>query len=80
MIKNNIKFTATSQFLIFYHICKKVSSDIQIHDMTHHNKPINGKNLSELTNMRLGLPALLTIHGEDEVNVISSLQKYGICK
>ena len=79
MIKNNIKFTTTSQFIIFHNICSKVSSDVQIRDISNHNKPVDGKKLSELANIQLGLPALLMIHGNDEVQVFSSLQKYGIC-
>lgn len=77
--KNNIKFTTTSQFIIFHNICSKVSSDVQIRDISNHNKPVDGKKLSELANIQLGLPALLMIHGNDEVQVLSSLQKYGIC-
>ena len=78
MIKNNIKFTTTSQFIIFHNICSKVSSDVQIRDISNHNKPVDGKKLSELANIQLGLPALLMIHGNDEVQVFSSLQKLSL--
>lgn len=78
MIKYHIKFITTSQLIIFHNVCKDVCSDVQIHAMTD-THPVNGKKLSELTNLRLGLPVLLMIHGDDEVEVISALQKYGLC-
>ena len=67
MIKQNIKFLTTGQFLTFSHTCKNLSSDVRIQDLENHNRvDINGKDLSELATIQLGLPFLLVIHGEDE--------------
>ena len=69
MIKQNIKFLTTGQFLTFSHTCKNLSSDVRIQDLENHNRvDINGKELSELATIQLGLPFLLVIHGEDEKN------------
>lgn len=69
MIKQNIKFLTTGQFLTFSHTCKNLSSDVRIQDLENHNRvDINGKDLSELATIQLGLPFLLVIHGEDEKN------------
>ena len=49
MIKQNIKFLTTGQFLTFSHTCKNLSSDVRIQDLENHNRvDINGKDLSEL--------------------------------
>ena len=52
MIKQNIKFLTTGQFLTFSHTCKNLSSDVRIQDLENHNRvDINGKDLSELATM-----------------------------
>ena len=62
MIKQNIKFLTTGQFLTFSHTCKNLSSDVRIQDLENHNRvDINGKDLSELATIQLGLPFLLVI-------------------
>lgn len=77
MIKQNIKFLTTGQFLTFSHTCKNLSSDVRIQDLENHNRvDINGKDLSELATIQLGLPFLLVIHGEDEKMARSMLKKY----
>ena len=56
MIKQNIKFLTTGQFLTFSHTCKNLSSDVRIQDLENHNRvDINGKDLSELATIQLGL-------------------------
>ena len=72
MIKQNIKFLTTGQFLTFSHTCKNLSSDVRIQDLVD----INGKELSELATIQLGLPFLLVIHGEDEKIARRMLKKY----
>ena len=72
MIKQNIKFLTTGQFLTFSHTCKNLSSDVRIQDRVD----INGKDLSELATIQLGLPFLLVIHGEDEKMARRMLKKY----
>ena len=77
MIKQNIKFLTTGQFLTFSHTCKNLSSDVRIQDLENHNRvDINGKDLSELATIQLGLPFLLVIHGEDEKMARRMLKKY----
>ena len=77
MIKQNIKFLTTGQFLTFSNTCKKVSSDVHIQDLENHNRvDINGKDLSELATIQLGLPFLMVIHGEDEKTAGKMLKKY----
>ena len=71
MIKQNIKFLTTGQFLTFSHTCKNLSSDVRIQDLEN-----NGKDLSELATIQLGLPFLLVIHGEDEKIARRMLKKY----
>ena len=47
MIKQNIKFITTGQFLTFSHTCKNLSSDVRIQDLENHKRvDINGKDLS----------------------------------
>ena len=76
MIKQNIKFLTTGQFLTFSHTCKNLSSDVRIQDLENHNRvDINGKELSELATIQLGLPFLLVIHGEDEKMARRMLKK-----
>lgn len=54
MIKQNIKFLTTGQFLTFSHTCKNLSSDVRIQDLENHNRvDINGKDLSELATISL---------------------------
>lgn len=54
MIKQNIKFLTTGQFLTFSHTCKNLSSDVRIQDLENHNRvDINGKDLSELARSSL---------------------------
>ena len=67
MIKQNIKFLTTGQFLTFSHTCKNLSSDVRIQDLENHN---------ELATIQLGLPFLLVIHGEDEKIARRMLKKY----
>ena len=75
MIKQNIKFLTTGQFLTFSHTCKNLSSDVRIQDLENHNRvDINGKDLSELATIQLGL--LLVIHGKDEKMAKRMLKKY----
>lgn len=77
MIKQNIKFLTTGQFLTFSHTCKNLSSDVRIQDLENHNRvDINGKELSELATIQLGLPFLLVIHGGDEKMARRMLKKY----
>ena len=38
MIKQNIKFLTTGQFLTFSHTCKNLSSDVRIQDLENHNR------------------------------------------
>ena len=77
MIKQNIKFLTTGQFLTFSHTCINLSSDVRIQDLENHNRvDINGKDLSELATIQLGLPFLLVIHGEDEILARRMLKKY----
>ena len=71
------KFLTTGQFLTFSHTCKNLSSDVRIQDLENHNRvDINGKDLSELATIQLGLPFLLVIHGEDEKIARRMLKKY----
>ena len=71
MIKQNIKFLTTGQFLTFSHTCKNLSSDVRIQDLENHNRvDINGKDLSELATIQLGLPFLLVIHGQKNVEEV----------
>ena len=68
MIKQNIKFLTTGQFLTFSHTCKNLSSDVRIQDLENHNRV-------DIT-IQLGLPFLLVIHGEDEKIARRMLKKY----
>ena len=77
MIKQNIKFLTTGQFLTFSISCNNVSADVRILDLeTHYRVDINGKELAELATIQLGLPFLLVIHGEDEKIARRMLKKY----
>lgn len=79
MIKQNIKFLTTGQFLAFSNTCKKLESDVRIQDLEQHRRvDINGKKLSELATIQLGLPFLLVIHGNDEKAAGKILKKYCI--
>ena len=60
-----------------YLLYKNLSSDVRIQDLENHNRvDINGKELSELATIQLGLPFLLVIHGEDEKMARRMLKKY----
>ena len=65
MIKQNIKFVTTGQFVTFYNTCRNLSANITVKDIENHRMNINGKELSELMAIRLGLPVTLVIHGDD---------------
>ena len=62
MIKQNIKFVTTGQFVTFYNTCRNLSANITVKDIENHRMNINGKELSELMAIRLGLPVTLVIH------------------
>ena len=66
MIKKNIKFITTGQFVTFYNTCKGFSSDVRVRDLENQHLDINAKKLSELATIPLGLPYVLIIHGDDE--------------
>ena len=72
MIKKNIKFITTGQFVTFYNTCKGFSSDVRVRDLENQHLDINAKKLSELATIPLGL----IIHGEDEKKADKLLQKY----
>ena len=77
MIKQNIKFLTTGQFLTFSHTCKNLSSDVRIQDLEPHQRvAINGTDQSALATNQLGLQNLLVIHGEDEKIARRMLKKY----
>ena len=84
MIKQNIKFlNIVDQGFVrgfksdLRNFCKNLSSDVRIQDLENHNRvDINGKDLSELATIQLGLPFLLVIHGEDEKMARRMLKKY----
>ena len=78
MIKQNIKFVTTGQFVTFYNTCRNLSADITVKDIENHRMNINGKELSELMAIRLGLPVTLIIHGDDEQKADRLLQKYRV--
>ena len=48
MIKKNIKFITTGQFVTFYNTCKGFSSDVRVRDLENQHLDINAKKLSEL--------------------------------
>ena len=75
--KSNTFIYEGRQFLTFSHTCKNLSSDVRIQDLENHNRvDINGKDLSELATIQLGLPFLLVIHGKDEKMAKRMLKKY----
>ena len=76
MIKKNIKFITTGQFVTFYNTCKGFSSDVRVRDLENQHLDINAKKLSELATIPLGLPYVLIIHGDDEKKADKLLQKY----
>lgn len=78
MIKKNIKFITTGQFVTFYNTCKGFSSDVRVRDLENQHLDINAKKLSELATIPLGLPYVLIIHGDDEKKADKLLQKYRI--
>ena len=43
MIKQNIKFVTTGQFVTFYNTCRNLSADITVKDIENHRMNINGK-------------------------------------
>ena len=49
MIKQNIKFVTTGQFVTFYNTCRNLSADITVKDIENHRMNINGKELGSLT-------------------------------
>lgn len=44
MIKKNIKFITTGQFVTFYNTCKGFSSDVRVRDLENQHLDINAKN------------------------------------
>lgn len=78
MIKQNIKFVTTGQFVTFYNTCRNLSANITVKDIENPRMNINGKELSELMAIRLGLPVTLVIHGDDEQKADRLLQKYRV--
>ena len=76
MIKKNIKFITTGQFVTFYNTSKGFSSDVRVRDLENQHLDINAKKLSELATIPLGLPYVLIIHGDDEKKADKLLQKY----
>ena len=80
MIKKNIKFITTGQFVTFYNTCKGFSSDVRVRDLENQHLDINAKKLSELATIPLGLPYVLIIHGDDEKKADKLLQKDCIMK
>ena len=45
MIKQNIKFVTTGQFVTFYNTCRNLSANITVKDIENHRMNINGKEL-----------------------------------
>lgn len=43
MIKKNIKFITTGQFVTFYNTCKGFSSDVRVRDLENQHLDINAK-------------------------------------
>lgn len=78
MIKKNIKFITTGQFVTFYNICKGFSSDVRVRDLENQHLDINAKKLSELATIPLGLPYVLIIHGDDEKKLTSYFKNTGL--
>lgn len=66
MIEKKIKFSTPEQILSFCATCQKMKSDIDIVNILNRHYRIDGKSIVGLMTIRLGIPMLLVVRGEDE--------------
>ena len=66
MIEKRIKFMTPEQILTFCATCQKMKSDIDVVNISNRHYKIDGKSMVGLMTLRLGMPLLLMVQGEDE--------------
>nr|WP_317448401.1 HPr family phosphocarrier protein [uncultured Sellimonas sp.] len=66
MVKKTIRFMSSGQMLSFCKCCQNMKSDIDLSDTTGRHFRIDGKSLLGVMSIKLGLPVIMEIQGEDE--------------
>ena len=66
MIEKKIKFVTPEQIMSFCAACQKMKSDIDVVNISNRHVRIDGKSIVGLMTIKLGMPMLLLVNGEDE--------------
>ena len=66
MVEKKVKFMSAGQIMTFCNTCQKLKSDVDVTDMANRNYIIDGKSLMGLMSIKLGLPMLVVVNGQDE--------------
>ena len=66
MVEKKIKFITSGQLMSFCDTCQKMKSDIDVVNISNRHVRIDGKSIVGLMTIKLGMPMLLLVNGEDE--------------
>lgn len=76
MVRKTIRFMSSGQMLSFCKLCQSMKSDIDLSDTTSRRLRIDGKSLLGVMSIKLGLPVVMSIQGEDEYLAEEHFSKY----
>ena len=66
MIEKKIKFVTPEQIMSFCAACQKLKSDVDVVNLSNRHVRIDGKSIVGLMTIKLGMPMMLVVSGEDE--------------